>query len=180
MSFPKKGKSFPKRAGAKSSGADGGGSNFALEIASALQRTLQDRNTRIKTVAGWTGANERTVKNRLSGLSGPCGAHLVVLAQHSDEVLNAVLSMAGRHDLLVGQKVADLDRRIVELSLILRELNYQGGAEAPLRPPRPSKGLGAPGQGCWCALERCSAILCGVLRQHPTHHGGLRGEPCAR
>ena len=123
MSFPKRGKSFPKRGSAKSSGADRNGSNFALEIASALERTLQDRNTRIKTVAGWTGANERTVKNWLSGLYGPCGAHLVVLVQHSDEVLNAILSMAGRQDLIVAQKVADLDRHVVELSVILKGLN---------------------------------------------------------
>jgi hypothetical protein len=140
MSFPKKGKSFPKRAGAKRSGADGSGSNFAFEIASALERTLQDRNTRIKTVAGWTGANERTVKNWLSGRYGPCGAHLVVLVQHSDEVLNAVLSMAGRRELLVAQNVAELERHIVELLLKLRELNPQGRAEIPYRAPRPPRG----------------------------------------
>jgi len=103
MSFPKKGKSFPKRGDANSSNGDGGSLNatinFALEIAAALERTLRDRNTRIKTVAGRTGANERTAKN---WLSGPCGAHLVVLIQHSDDVLNAVLSMARRHDLVVA------------------------------------------------------------------------------
>jgi hypothetical protein len=135
MSFPKRGKSFPKRARAKSSGADGGGSDFAGEIASALERTLQDRRTRIKTVAGWTGANERTVKNWLSGLYGPCGAHLIVLVQHSDEVLNAVLLMAGRQELLVAQKVAEIDQRIVELSLILRELKSPSLAR-PARAPR--------------------------------------------
>ena len=71
MSFPKKGKSFPKRGDPNSSNGDGGTldatMNFALEIAAALERTLRDRNTRIKTAAGWTGANERTVKNWLSG-----------------------------------------------------------------------------------------------------------------
>ena len=66
MSFPKKGKFFPKRGDPNSSNGDGGSldgtMNFALEIAAALERTLRDRNTRIKTVAGWTGANERTVR----------------------------------------------------------------------------------------------------------------------
>src|SRR5947199_10180839 len=98
MSFPKKGKSFPN-----CSNGDGGRLdatiNFALEIAAALERTLRDRNTRIKTVAGWTGAHERTVKNWLSGRYGPCGSHLVVLIQHSAEVLNAVLTMSRRLDL---------------------------------------------------------------------------------
>jgi hypothetical protein len=51
---------------------------------------------------------------------------LVVLVQHSDEILNAGLSMAGSHDLLIARTVADLDRHIVELSLISRELNGSG------------------------------------------------------
>jgi hypothetical protein len=59
MSFPKKGKSFPKRRG------DGGSDfrlddhAFAMKIAGALKSELKDRNSRAKLVAGWTGANER-------------------------------------------------------------------------------------------------------------------------
>jgi hypothetical protein len=45
---------------------------------------------------------ERTVKNWLSGLYGPCGTNLVVLIRHSDEVLNALLTMARRQDLLLA------------------------------------------------------------------------------
>jgi len=130
MSFPKKGKSFPKSGGPNSPNGDGGGLDgtidFALEIASALERTLRDRNARIKTIAGWTGANERTVKNWLSGQYGPCGAHLVVLIQHSDEVLNAVLSMGRRHDLVVAQKLGDLEQRMLELMSALQELRSRG------------------------------------------------------
>jgi hypothetical protein len=69
-----------------------------------------------------TGANERTVKNWLSGQYGPCGAHLIVLIQHSDEVLNAVLSMARRHDLVVAQKLVDLEQRLLELMSTVKEL----------------------------------------------------------
>jgi hypothetical protein len=130
MSFPKKGKSFPKSGDPNTLNGDGGGLDetidFALEIASALERTLRDRNTRIKTVAGWTGANERTVKNWLSGQYGPCGTHLIVLIQHSDEVLNAVLSMARRHDLVFAQKLADLERRMLELMSTVKELTSRG------------------------------------------------------
>jgi hypothetical protein len=130
MSFPKKGKSFPKSGDPSNSNGDGGvldGTiDFALEIASALERTLRDRNTRIKTVAGWTGANERTVKNWLSGQYGPCGAHLIILIQHSDEVLNAVLSMGRRHDLVFAQKLGDLEQRMLELMSTLKELRSQG------------------------------------------------------
>jgi hypothetical protein len=121
MSFPKKGKSFPKR--------DGGGRSdfrlddqaFAKKIASALKSELKDRNSRAKLVAGWTGANERTVKNWILGRYAPCGRHLVILAQYSDHVLNAILMMADRQDLLLARKVEDLRRRVLELAAAMRE-----------------------------------------------------------
>jgi hypothetical protein len=56
---------------------------FAMKIATALQAELKDPNSRAKLVAGWTGANERTVKNWVLGRYGPCGRHLVLLARHS-------------------------------------------------------------------------------------------------
>ena len=118
-SFPKKGKSFPKRGG-------GGGSDFSLDdhafamkIALALKSELKDRSSRAKLVAGWTGASERTVKNWFLGRYAPCGRHLVVLAQHSDQVLNAILSMADRQDLLLAPKVEDLRRKVFELAAII-------------------------------------------------------------
>jgi len=136
MSFPKKGKFFPKRGDPNSSNGDGGSldgtMNFALEIAAALELTLRDRNTRIKTVARWTGANERTVKNWLSGQYGPRGSHLVVLIEHSDDVLNAVLSMARRPDLVFAQKLVDIEQRMVELMSTVKELRSRGGLDLPI------------------------------------------------
>jgi hypothetical protein len=41
----------------------------------------------------------------------------VVLAQHSDQVLNAILSMAGREDFVLVGKVEDLRRKVFELAL---------------------------------------------------------------
>jgi hypothetical protein len=120
-SFPKKGKSFPKRGGDSSSDSSLDDHAFAMKIASALTSELKDRNSRAKLVAGWTGANERTVKNWISGRYGPCGRHLVVLAQHSDQVLNAILLMADRQDLLLARKVEDLRRKVFELAAIVGE-----------------------------------------------------------
>ena len=128
MSFPKKGKSFPK-SGKSFPRKGGGGSSdfsvddhaFAMKIASALTSELKDRNSRAKLVAGWTGANERTVKNWILGRYAPCGRHLVVLAQHSGQVLNAILSMADRQDLLLAPKVEDLRRKVLELAAIIGE-----------------------------------------------------------
>jgi hypothetical protein len=126
MSFPKKGKSFPKK-GKFFPKRDGDGRSdfnlddraFAMKIALALKSELRDRNSRAKLVAGWTGASERTVKNWISGRYAPRGRHLVVLAQHSDQVLSAILSMADRKDLLLASKVEDLRRRMLELAGII-------------------------------------------------------------
>ena len=128
MSFPKKGKSFPKKGKSFPKGVGVGGSNFnlddhafAMKIALALKSELKDRNSRAKLVASWTGANERTVKNWILGRYAPCGRHLVILAQHSDQVLNAVLSMADRQDLLLAGRVEDLRRKVFELAAIIGE-----------------------------------------------------------
>jgi len=120
-SFPKKGKSFPKRGAEGSSDRGLDDHAFAMKIASALTSELKDRNSRAKLVAGWTGANERTVKNWISGRYAPCGRHLVVLAQHSDKVLNAILLMADRQDLLLARRVGDLRRKVLELAVIIGE-----------------------------------------------------------
>jgi hypothetical protein len=115
MSFPKKGKSFPKKGKSFPKCGGDGSSNFSLDdhafaikIALELKSELKDRNSRAKLVASWTGANERTVKNWILGRYAPCGRHLVILAQHSDHVLNAALSMAGRQDSLFAGRVEDL------------------------------------------------------------------------
>jgi hypothetical protein len=128
MSFPKKGKSFPKKGKSFPKPVGAGGSDlslddhaFAMKIALALKSELKDRNSRAKLVAGWTGANERTVKNWILGRYAPCGRHLVILAQHSDQVLNAVLLMADRQDLLLAGKVEDLKRKVFELAAIVGE-----------------------------------------------------------
>jgi hypothetical protein len=126
MSFPKKGKSFPK--GGKEGGADFSVDDhaFAMKIAAALGSELKDQNSRAKLVASWTGANERTVKNWILGRYAPCGRHLVMLARHSDQVFNAVLSMADRQDLLLAGKVEDLRRKVFEVAAIIGEPNADG------------------------------------------------------
>jgi hypothetical protein len=120
-SFPKIGKSFPKKGGDGSSDFSADDHAFAMKIASALTSELRNRNSRAKLVAGWTGANERTVKNWILGRYAPCGRHLVVLAQHSDQVLNAILLMADRQDLLLAPRVEDLRRKVFALAAIIGE-----------------------------------------------------------
>lgn len=119
MSFPKEGKFFPRENGSKDEITSG---EFAVEIAAALQRSLGSGRARIKIVAGWTGANERTVKNWFSGLYGPSGEHLVGLVRHSDEVLEAFLSMAERQNLLATTKLVTIEHAILELLTDIRRL----------------------------------------------------------
>ena len=69
---------------------------YRRAIADALRHELGPTHQAIKTTMRWTGASERTAKYWLSGERGPSGEHLILLAQHSDAVLIAILTMAGR------------------------------------------------------------------------------------
>ena len=55
----------------------------------------------------WTGASERTVKNWLAGERGPCGEHLLDLIRHSDKVLEVVLQLTGREQIIAAKKLFD-------------------------------------------------------------------------
>ena len=122
MSFPKKGKFFPRENGYDGNSDHRTSGCFADEIASALKRSLGDSRAGVKTVAAWTGANEKTVKNWLSGTYGPSGTHLIALARHSDEVLCTFLAMAGREDLMVAIKLATAEEAIADLLYAVRQL----------------------------------------------------------
>jgi hypothetical protein len=93
-----------------------------MEIAAALQRAAVESGLQIKTVAGWTGANERTVKNWFSGQYGPSGEHLLILARHSHEVLKTMLAIMERKDLLVKQEIVEIEQRIARLTALVQEL----------------------------------------------------------
>jgi hypothetical protein len=79
---------------------------FVEAIARALRADFGSSPSTMKTVARMTGTNERTVKNWFDEKNGPTGENLVVLMQNSDEVLQTVLQLSGRSELLVAAKVA--------------------------------------------------------------------------
>lgn len=122
MSFPKKGKFFP---GPSDGSVPPRGMTFAQEIAAALTKAAAEHGIHVKTVAGWTGTNERTVKNWFAGTYGPSGEHLLVLARHCDEVLDAMIVIMDRRELLVGHKISDMERRIRELAEALGRLKAE-------------------------------------------------------
>jgi len=121
-SFPKKGKFFPKENEYNGRGRHQTNGCFVEEIASALKRSLGGSRAGVKTVAAWTGADEKTVKNWFSGTYGPSGTHLIALARHSDEVLWTFLAMAGREDLMVAIKLATAEQAIADLLYAVRQL----------------------------------------------------------
>jgi hypothetical protein len=87
---------------------------YSAAIAYALQHELGTTHQAVKTVRRWTGAGERTVKNWLAGVSGPSGQHLVDLIRHSDEVLEVLLILAERQQIVAAQKLVDVRNKLAE------------------------------------------------------------------
>jgi hypothetical protein len=94
--FPKTGRKLP-RDRAMSSSAD-----YAERIGTALRHEIASGGGGIKLVMGWTGASDRSVRSWLQGVGGPSGIHLIHLARESDAVLEAVLQLAERPELVLG------------------------------------------------------------------------------
>ena len=136
MSFRKKGrkfrpvsgKTFPRASGrvAASDGYD-----FAAVIAETLRDTFGGTRMSVKTVMAYTGAGERTVKNWFEGKNGPNGENLVELVRHSDEVLEALLLMAGREDILAGKLLVDGRDKLIEMLEIIDQLQTGDSAADP-------------------------------------------------
>ncbi len=136
MSFRKKDRKFRPVSGktfSKSSGrvAASDGHEFAAVIAQTLRGTFGGTRMSVKTVMAYTGAGERTVKNWFESKNGPSGANLVELVRHSDEVLEALLSMAGREDILAGKLLIDARDKLVEMLEIIHQLQAGGSATDP-------------------------------------------------
>jgi len=123
MSFPKKGKFFPKENGYDGVQADGAAGSFAQVIAATLRRELGESRAGVKTVEGWTGANEKTIKNWFAGKYGPSGEHLVAVVRHSDEVLIAFLAMAGRENLKLASSLLAAEQAVTGVLEVLREFS---------------------------------------------------------
>ncbi len=92
--FPKMGKTFPKDEDDHVSRYE-----YSEAVSAALVRELGSSHQAIKTLMKWTGANERTAKNWLSGANGPSGQHLVEMLKHSDRLVFTIAELTGRQEL---------------------------------------------------------------------------------
>jgi hypothetical protein len=105
-----KGQQFSEVHGERKSGL-----NYQSAIAEALSIELGNSHRAVKTVMRWTGANERTVKNWFAGRRGPRGEHLLSLIRHSSAVLEAVLRLTGREQLIAGKMLLDVRSTLLEM-----------------------------------------------------------------
>ena len=136
MSFRKKGrkfrtvsgKTFPKLS---DNVVASDGYEFVAVIAETLRETFGGTRMSVKTVMAYTGAGERTVKNWFQGKNGPNGENLVELVRHSDEVLEALLLMAGREDIMAGKLLIDAGDKLVEMLEIINQLQAGNSAADP-------------------------------------------------
>ncbi len=137
MSFRKKGRkvrpvsgiTFPRSSGTveRSDSYD-----FKAVIAETLRETFGRSGRSIKTVMAYTGAGERAVKNWFERKNSPNGENLLGLVRHSDEVLEALLIMADREDILAGKLLVDARDELVEMLEIIDELLADDSVAGPL------------------------------------------------
>jgi hypothetical protein len=88
------------------------GPSFTQTISSALKTEFGGGPSALKVVARITGPNERAVRNWFEGKNGPSGENLIILIQHSETILKAVLSLANRRNLVVVASLAGLRRQL--------------------------------------------------------------------
>ncbi len=136
MSFRKKGRKVRPVSGItfpRSSGTVGksDGNDFTVVITETLREAFGRSGRSIKTVMAYTGAGERAVKNWFEGKNGPNGENLIELVRHSDEVLEALLLMAGRENILAGKLLVDARDKLVEMLEIMDQLQTEGSVSDP-------------------------------------------------
>jgi len=86
--------------------------DYSRAIAEALRLELGGSGKAAKTLMKWTGANERTVRNWLSGGIGPNGKHLVLLCKESDAVWQAMMRVSGRRSDLAALKLGPMAKAL--------------------------------------------------------------------
>lgn len=93
--LPKKGRMLHPWNGLARSAKD-----YAELIADALRQEHGNTHRTVKTIMGWTGASERSVKNWLSGDFGPSGYFLMRLCVKSPAVRGLVVELLAEPDMI--------------------------------------------------------------------------------
>jgi hypothetical protein len=130
MSVPPKGEELPKKGGKLPSSRTRReqAREFAQAIAEALKEELA-RGATIKTIMGWTGAGERTVKEWLAGSNAPRAFQLECLFRSSEAVYQRIMLRTGRQPVVTN--------RLAEIRLA--PTRTFGSVERSGRPPSPNR-----------------------------------------
>jgi hypothetical protein len=96
--------------------------DYASSIAEALRTDLGSSHQAIKTLMRWTGSNERTAKNWLSGANGPSGEHLLEIIRNSDLVFECVLQLVDRRSVLSHRNLEELRERLQTTTKLISEV----------------------------------------------------------
>ena len=96
--------------------------NFAEAIADALRRDFGGAPGAVKNVVRLTRANERAVRNWFEAKNAPSGENLVILMRRSDEVLEAVLRLADRQDLVAARKLSAARHQLEEMLAMIDDI----------------------------------------------------------
>lgn len=100
----------------------GGVDRFAEAIAGALRREFGAVPGAVKQVVRITGANERAVRNWFEARNAPNGENLVILMGRSDEVLEIVLQLAGRQELVTARRLSGARDKLREMLALMDDL----------------------------------------------------------
>jgi hypothetical protein len=95
---------------------------YASSIAGILRVELGNSHQAVKTLMRWTGANERTAKNWLSGTNGPSGEHLLAIMRNSELVFESVLALIDRRAILSHRKLEDVREALETTARLLTEM----------------------------------------------------------
>jgi hypothetical protein len=106
-----------------------GANGYAQAIAGALHAEYGGTHAAVKTVVDHTGANARAVKNWFDAKNGPSGEFLIALCHHSDHILETVLALAGRGELITAKKLVDAKGALREMLSLIDRLEEQGTAK---------------------------------------------------
>ena len=99
--------------------------NFAEAVADALRREFGGTPGAVKKVVRLTRANERAVRNWFEAKNAPSGENLVILMRHSDEVLEAILRLADRQDLVAARKLSAAREKLQEMLAMIDDIQAE-------------------------------------------------------
>ena len=120
--FPKTGKTFQKAGVATISQL-----NYREAVCAALIDELGGSHRATKMTMKWTGVSDRTARNWISGENGPTGEHLIELIGNSDAVMSAVLTLAGRREMLAVARMSVIRKELVHMLHVIDTVCLEKG-----------------------------------------------------